>query len=134
MSRFELWQANWLVVQTKTEPHQSASQLLKWCQDRTFLDIILYILKQYKRRGQWLAWIKRDDLRPEKWEYVHVCFDHFVCVMPAKLYDSSNPDWAPSLKLGYNKTGTQAECSLGRYERAIQQNTTKRPALTDIGL
>ena len=54
--------------------------------------------------------------------------------MPAKLYDSNNPDWARSLKLGYNKTGTQAECSLGRYERAIQQNTTKRPAPTDIGL
>ena len=55
--------------------------------------------------------------------------------MPVKLYDSNNPDWAPSLKLGYNKTGTQAECSsFGRYERAIQRNTTKRPAPTDIGL
>ena len=107
---------------------------MKWCQDRAFLEIILYILKQYKRRGEWLARIKRDDLRPEKWEYVRVCSDHFVSGMPVKLYDSNNPDWAPSLKLGYNKTGTQAECSLGRYERAIQRNTTKRPAPADIGL
>ena len=61
------------------------------------------------------------------------CSDHFVSVMPAKLYDSNNPDWDPSLKLGY-KTGTQAECSLGRYKRAIQRNTTNRPAPTDIGL
>ena len=86
-----------------------------------------------KRRGEWLARIKRDDLRPEKLEYVRVCSGHFVSGMPAKLYDSNNPDWAPSLKLGYNKTGTQAECSLGRYERAIQRNTRKRPAPTDIG-
>ena len=84
-----------------------------------------------KRRGEWLARIK---LRPEKLEYVRVCSDHFVSRMPAKLYDSNNPDWAPSLKLGYNKTGTLAECSLGRYERAIQQNTRKRPTPTDIGL
>ena len=84
-----------------------------------------------KRQGEWLARIKRDDLRPEKLEYVRVCSDHFVSGMPAKLYDSNNPDWAPSLKLGYNKTGTQAECSMGRYERATQRNATKRPAPTD---
>ena len=73
-----------------------------------------------KRRDDWLARIKRHDLRPEKLEYVCVCSDHFVSGMPAKLYDSNNPDWVPSLKLGCNKTVTQAECCLGRYERAIQ--------------
>ena len=82
-----------------------------------------------KRQGEWLAQIKRDDLR--QLEYVRVCSDHFVSGMPAKLYDSNNPDWAPSLKLGYNKTGTQAECSMGRYERAIQRNARKRPAPAD---
>ena len=65
------------------------------------------------KRGEWLARIKRDDLRPEM-EYVRVCSDHFVSGMPAKLDDLNNPDWAPLLKLGYNRTGTRAECSLGR--------------------
>ena len=73
----------------------------------------------------------KETIRPEKLEYVRVCSDHFVSGMPAKLYDSNNPDWAPSLKLGYNKTGTQAECSMGRYERATQRNARKRPAPTD---
>ena len=51
--------------------------------------------------------------------------------IPAKLYDSDNLDWVPSLKLGYNTTSAHPECTMGRYERLTQRNTRKRPAPLD---
>ena len=52
-----------------------------------------------RRRGEWLAKIKREDITPKQYPGIWVCSDHFV-ERPAKLYDADNPDWAPSLKLG----------------------------------
>ena len=84
-----------------------------------------------KRQGEWLAPIKREDLNPEKLQYARVCSDHIVFGIPAKLYDSDNPGWVPSLKLGYNTTSAHHKCTMGRYERLTQRNTRKRPAPVD---
>ena len=45
-----------------------------------------------------------------------VCSDHYCVRIPAKLYDSDNVDWVPSLKLGYNTTSAHPEYTMGRYE------------------
>ena len=31
-----------------------------------------------------------------------MCFDHFVSGKPSLLYDDKNPDWVPTLNLGYD--------------------------------
>ncbi len=48
-----------------------------------------------RRQREWMATIKRKDLNLEKLQYIRVCSDHFVHGSPAKLYDSTNPDWVP---------------------------------------
>ena len=52
-----------------------------------------------QRQLQWLARIKRNDLRPEKNPNTQVCSDHFVSGSPSTLFDKSNSDWAPSQTL-----------------------------------
>ena len=45
---------------------------------------------------------------------------------PSQLYDDSNPDWAPSLNMGWVGSNDQpAHCGQSRYER-IQQRREKR--------
>ena len=53
-----------------------------------------------RRRDEWLPKIKREYITPKQYPDIQVCSDHFVERL-AKLYDANNPDWAPSLKLGY---------------------------------
>ena len=54
-----------------------------------------------RRQLEWLARIRRKDLRPERYHNTRVCSDHFVTGSPSALIDENNPDWAPSLNLGY---------------------------------
>ena len=56
-----------------------------------------------RRRTSWLAAIKREDIKPESYPHIRVCSDHFINGKPASLYDSTNPDWTPPLKLGYGE-------------------------------
>ncbi len=73
-----------------------------------------------KRRNCWPAAINRGDLKPENYPYMRICSDHFINGKPASLYDESNPDWVPSLKLGYGKKRSCLASS--RYERAMERN------------
>ncbi|KAH7977491.1 hypothetical protein HPB49_001948 [Dermacentor silvarum] len=52
-----------------------------------------------KRRSLWLARIKRANLDIEN-RNLRVCGAHFIAGKPAKLFDETDPDWAPSLLLG----------------------------------
>ena len=64
--------------------------------------------------------VERADLKPEQYLNTRVCSDHFLDVSPSQLYDENNPDWAPSLKLGYETS------SLGkRYKRAADRMVKK---------
>ncbi|KAH7939282.1 hypothetical protein HPB52_009820 [Rhipicephalus sanguineus] len=58
-----------------------------------------------KRRSLWLARIKRADLDIEN-PNLRVCGVHFITGKPAKLFDETDPDWAPSLLLGYSAKNT----------------------------
>ncbi|XP_048749237.2 uncharacterized protein LOC125661304 [Ostrea edulis] len=70
-----------------------------------------------ERRRIWLARINRADFSPDPSKrHFKVCSDHFIQGMKADLFDKTNPDWAPSLKLRPTQTNG-LESSKKRYER-----------------
>ncbi len=71
-----------------------------------------------KRQELWVARIRRGDLKTEQYPNTRVCSDHFAGGSPARLFDVSNPDWAPTLNLGYS-FGHSDEGSKERYERRM---------------
>ena len=56
-----------------------------------------------KRRVGWLAAIRRKDIKKESYPFIRVCSDHFKSGKPATLYDTTSPDWIPTLNLGHNE-------------------------------
>ena len=64
-----------------------------------------------KRRTAWLAKINRKDWVPGPGS--RVCSDHFISSKPAALFDQNNPDWVPTLKMGYSSG--KPDCS--RHQR-----------------
>ena len=41
---------------------------------------------------------------------------------PSALWDDTNPDWAPSLNLGYSSSNPANRCASGRYDRVKQRS------------
>lgn len=77
-----------------------------------------------RRLRNWLAAIRRKDLKAESYPYIRVCSDHFTSGKPAKLYDTTNPDWVPTLNLGHYEAKTGD--SLIRHDRAVGRATKRR--------
>ena len=77
-----------------------------------------------RRLRNWVAAIRRKDLKAESYPYIRVCSDHFTSGKPVKLYDTTNPDWVPMLNLWHceAKTGD----SLSRHDRAVGRATKRR--------
>ena len=77
-----------------------------------------------RRQVEWLAKIRRQDIRPEKYANTRVCSDHFISGTPAALYDESNPDWAPSLHLGHDAelTTDGIDAASSRYTRMLHRS------------
>ena len=72
-----------------------------------------------KRRHLWLAAIKRKDTNYKKVEHWRVCSRHFISGLPASLLDELNPDWVPSVDLGYEfYDHHHITSSVERYERS----------------
>ena len=84
-----------------------------------------------QRRDIWLSRINRKDLTPsqlaEKNSTLHVCGSHFILGRPAALFEPSNPDWAPSLNLGYKKLSviSSPESACERNARRKRRNENK---------
>eukprot|EP00795_Rhopilema_esculentum_P011845 gene11845-2385_t len=76
-----------------------------------------------RRRGLWIAAINREDASWKKVDGWRVCSKHFISGCPSLLFDDINPDWVPSLQLGYgkerNSSSDQSDCD--RYERVIKR-------------
>ena len=53
---------------------------------------------------------------PSNYQHTHVCSDHFIGGSPSSLWDTTNPDWVPSVSLGYTSTSTASVDA--RYLRA----------------
>ncbi|KAL5006646.1 hypothetical protein ScPMuIL_015452 [Solemya velum] len=49
-----------------------------------------------KRQQAWLTAISRKNLTEKSYPHTRVCQDHFILGHASKLYDTNNPDWAPS--------------------------------------
>ena len=65
----------------------------------------------------------------------HVCSDHFISGSPATLLDSTNPDWVPSLRLGYEGDSSTAARQVGqasaRHSRTISRSRKRTIAEVD---
>ena len=81
---------------------------------------------------------------PGQYKNVRVCSAHFLSGAPSTLYDVTNPDWAPTLNLGYDAVDDHTtRASTERYERAIKRRKVicdgdnvqvddyERPLMTD---
>ncbi|KAF5272276.1 hypothetical protein FQR65_LT17467 [Abscondita terminalis] len=63
-----------------------------------------------ERRFRWINAIKRKNFTKSKLKNARICSKHFITGVPAKLCDSTNPDWIPSQHMGY-KTSFQQSTS-----------------------
>ncbi|KAH7937600.1 hypothetical protein HPB49_013542 [Dermacentor silvarum] len=76
-----------------------------------------------KRRSLWLARIKRANLDIEN-RNLRVCGAHSIAGNPVKLFDQTDPDWAPSLLLGYSAMNTNPS----RHQRLEKRRDEQRQA------
>ncbi|XP_060789822.1 uncharacterized protein LOC132894251 isoform X1 [Neoarius graeffei] len=79
-----------------------------------------------QRRNLWLARINRKDFQPSK--HSRVCSDHFISGTSTDLYDTTNPDWAPSRKLAAGSVSPDQKATMNkvtRYERAKARKEKK---------
>ena len=77
-----------------------------------------------RRRTAWLAKINRKDWLPGPGS--RVCSVHFVSSKPTSLFDETNPDWVPSLRMGYEDNCSAQESSCVRYQRLEERRKRKR--------
>lgn len=85
--------------------------------------------KEYSRQRRHL-WIKRIN-KPHvnlNSKHIRVCGRHFITGRPAALFDVTNPDWAPSLHLGYDSPqhSLRLRSNMERYQRAKERNRRKK--------
>ena len=76
-----------------------------------------------RRRELWIARINRKELNESTLAEQRVCNKHFIRGQPAKLFQSTDPDWAPSQQLGY-EFRFDGQSSFDRYERRMKRAET----------
>ena len=60
---------------------------------------------------------------------MHIMYELFFCIgKPAQLYDCNNPDWVPSLKLGYERSQAPDQ---ERYTRLQVRNKRRKVSTVD---
>ncbi|XP_034235759.1 uncharacterized protein LOC117642061 [Thrips palmi] len=81
-----------------------------------------------KRRAKYLANIGRKDLQDKDvTNNTRVCSEHFTTGKPAALFDETNPDWAPTLKMRPAAvTPTPAKQDPARRYQRVQERQRKR--------
>ncbi|KAJ8911319.1 hypothetical protein NQ315_017015 [Exocentrus adspersus] len=57
-----------------------------------------------ERREAWITSLHRSDITDSKLKYGRICSKHFVSGKPSKLQDRNDPDWVPSVDMGYTAT------------------------------
>ena len=56
-----------------------------------------------KCRDGFLAAISRKDVDVKSFDNLRICSKHFTSGEPSALYNVDNPDWLPTMNLGYEK-------------------------------
>ncbi|XP_014256663.1 uncharacterized protein LOC106670658 [Cimex lectularius] len=67
-----------------------------------------------KRLAMWIKALRRADLTMNKIQHERVCSNHFISGAPASFHDENNPDWVPTLNLGYTKVD-------GKFKRIVPE-------------
>ncbi|KAJ8973109.1 hypothetical protein NQ317_006335, partial [Molorchus minor] len=75
-----------------------------------------------RRRQLWIAALRRDDLTETKLKYGRICSKHFISGKPAHIKDTTNPDWVPSLNMGYQQKSATASAKkrIERYSKRLK--------------
>ena len=81
------------------------------------------------RREKWFQVIKREDVNVDA-SYYRVCSQHFINGKPAKLFESSHPDWVPNKNLGYH---THTSTNTSRFERSNKRKVQLVSSSSSIG-
>lgn len=72
-----------------------------------------------RRRDGYLAAISREHITDKILKNDRICSKHFVSGKPAYLYDTTSPDWLPTLNLGHDKSSSKRSSTAdARYLRA----------------
>lgn len=71
-------------------------------------------MKMNKQQNAWLKLLRRLDLTNKNIDYMRVCSAHFKSGKPAKYQDENDPDWCPTLNMGYCVNRGKS-ILLGRY-------------------
>lgn len=66
-----------------------------------------YIELKTTRRLKWILALRRADLTEKKLKYAVICDRHFISGSPAKTEDIYDPDWVPSLNMGYTTENSE---------------------------
>ncbi|KAL5245827.1 hypothetical protein ACI65C_013235 [Semiaphis heraclei] len=86
-------------------------------------DLNTQILKQ---RTAWLNALHRTDVQDSQLKNMRICSVHFKSGKPANYNDDKNPDWIPTLSMGYNSGRSKATTpAIKRYNRASRRMELK---------
>ena len=80
-----------------------------------------------ERKSQWLSKINRKNLTTcelaEKNSTLHVCGKHFINGKPSALYETTDPNWIPTINLGYElMTISSPESIVARNDRRTRHS------------
>ena len=73
-----------------------------------------------RRRDGYLAAISREDLDYNSLGNYRICSRHFITGKPTSLYETTHPDWLPTLQPGHTKVKA---VDTDRYERIKKRNS-----------
>lgn len=77
-----------------------------------------------------LAWVKaiyRKNFTPRMIKNARVCSKHFISGKSATAKDKLNPDWVPSVNLGYeNQRSSHTKNKVKRYNRTLKRQQQKQ--------
>ncbi|XP_033102405.1 uncharacterized protein LOC117105386 [Anneissia japonica] len=80
-----------------------------------------------KRQRKWIENLCRSDIKESSYPNIRVCSDDFVSGKPSYIYDETNIDWAPTLKMGHeNISETSIKLSIERSKRLRDRKSRGR--------
>ena len=81
-----------------------------------------------------MAAISREDIDVNELHKYRICLLHFVSKWLADLYDTTNPNWLPTMNLGHDKSSsgqTNSNVVVERWERA-QEREQQRAYIQEV--
>lgn len=70
----------------------------------------------------WLKTLQRQAVRRQMYRNMRICACHFVHGQPAALKKQHDPDWVPSISLGYEQLTTDSQAARLAFTFALSQS------------